>query len=101
MNQSAIQMAQGGREKKDGGGRAPSTDWIFGAGYVTSLGVLVKHSKQRGKCLKGSLCAAGQHDHNTANTCYYAASANPHTLICSIKYSMLIYKTIKIKFQYV
>lgn len=58
VNQSTIQLAQGGREgkKKDGGGRAPSTDWILRAGYVTSLGVLVKHSKQRGKCLKGSLC---------------------------------------------
>lgn len=38
------------------GVEAPSTDWASGAGSVTSLGLLVKHSKQRGKCLNGSLC---------------------------------------------
>lgn len=31
------------------GVEAPSTDWASDAGSVTSLGLLVKHSKQRGK----------------------------------------------------
>lgn len=38
------------------GVEAPSTDWASGAGSVTSLGLLVKHSKQRVKPLNGSLC---------------------------------------------
>lgn len=46
----------GQETEKLGQARAPSTGWILKAGYVTSLWVLEKHSKQRGKCLNGSLC---------------------------------------------
>lgn len=31
-----------------------------------------------------ALCAAGQHDHNTANSCYYAALLQPSTLLICI-----------------
>lgn len=47
-------MDWGGSEK-DGGGKGRNIDWLLGASCVTSLGVLVEHSKQRGKCLKDSV----------------------------------------------
>lgn len=56
VSQSTTPGAQGARQKRVGGGRGHATDWVLEAGYVTSLGMLVKHSKQRGKCLKGPLC---------------------------------------------
>lgn len=67
-----------------GGVRAPSTDWTSDAGNVTSLGVLVKHSKQRGKCLNGSLCFWTTWTHHIQR--YYAASA---ALTPSIKIALL------------
>ena len=71
VNKLTIQLACGGREKKDGGGKGHNnSDWILGAGYMTSLGCWWSTVNKEGNAWK-ALCAARQHGHGSTETHSY------------------------------
>lgn len=95
VSQSTTHRAQGARQKRVGGGRGHATDWILEAGYVTSLGMLVKHSKQRGKCLKGPLCcwrAWPQHRQHSPRLCHFPFA--PQKKYCEQEFMMNVIITV-------